>query len=383
MALNIFVVFTMIMLWQYYRSGFERQSCIDVIFAGMWVLFAIEYHVTNDYFGYSTGFEDQSVHYIWEPLYRTLVELAHPIGFQAFNACVAAFEIFTLCFMFKRFCPRQYMWVGIMIFVLDMGNMMTYMCLKRQFFAQMVAMWTLYFIIGSQNSKRYLWAVITLICAVNIHSASYIAVLYFILPLIKVRIGKKGIALIMLLFVGSMSFQLAGYADLLSSGLELMMGKDSDRYGGYIDDMEDLQGEVTAGKVQVAFQLFYLIVLLIYNKRVTLEQYRLFICSIIGVLFAAMFVGDLYRLSFYFSIANFFTIPMLLTQLDLTEQLRHKAVYMVLFGVSMAIAGKSYYNTMSGTKVTYMTAHIKDFTTIFDESPDKTLYMFDGTREID
>lgn len=383
MALNIFVVFTLFMLWQYYRSGFERQSCIDAIFAAMWVLFAIEYHVTNDYYGYSTGFDDPSVHYLWEPLYRWLVEVANPIGFVTFNAIIAAFEIYTLCFMFKRFCPRNYMWVGILIFVLDLTNMMTYMCLKRQFFAQMVAIWALYFTVGTQMRLRYLWATIVLICAVNIHTSAYIALFYFIVPLIKLRIGKKGMVAIALLFVGCMSFQLSGYADMLSTGLDLFLGKDSDRYGLYIEDMDDLQGDWAAGKIQLIIQLFLLVMLLAYNKRVTLEQYWLFLLSIVGILLSVMLVGDLYRLSMYFSILNSFTVPILLTQFDLqTASIRQKSVYALLLSCMLLVAAKSYYNTMSGSKVSYFTAGFRNFTTIFDEAPDMTTYQFDGVREI-
>ena len=383
MALNIFVVFTIFMLWQYYRSGFERQSCIDTIFAAMWVLFAIEYHATNDYYGYSTGFSDPSVHYLWEPLYRWLVEIANPIGFVTFNALVAAFEIFTLCVMFKRFCPRNYMWVGIMIFVLDLTNMMTYMCLKRQFFAQMVAIWALYLTVGTTLRLRYLWAALLLICAGNIHTSAYIGVIYLLVPLIRVRIGIKGMVIVALLFVACTSFQLSGYADMLSTALDLLLGKNSDRYGLYIDDMDDLQGDVMTGKLQLVFQLFFLIMLMIYNKRVTLEQYWLFLLSIVGVLLSVMLVGDLFRLSMYFSIVNFFTIPILLTKFDFqTSSLRQKSVYLLLLSCTLMVAAKSYYNTMSGTKVTYFTAGYREFPTIFHEAPDLTTYQFDGVRDL-
>ncbi|MCM1020921.1 MAG: EpsG family protein [Muribaculum sp.] len=383
MALNIFVVVTLILLWQFYRSGFERISCIDAIFACMWVLFSIENYVTNDYYGYCTGFYDESAHVIWEPLYTFLVELCNPMGYVAFNSCVAAFEMFTLCYMFKRFCPKRYLWFGLLIFICDMSNMMTYMCLKRQFFAQMAAMWTLYFMIGSENKRRYLWAIVAFLCAINIHSSAYIALLYFVLPLVRGRMGYKSGIVATLLLAGCMTFQLSGYSDMLTMAFEYTQGNDSDRYGVYIENMEDLQGDYGVGVVQTAFQFFLLIMLIAYNKRVTQVQYWLFLMSITGIMLLSLLVGDLFRLSMYFSIANFFTIPALLDTLDQPlASLRQKALYLFLLLCSLAIAGKSYYNTMTGMKVTYLTAPFKDFPTIFHEAVNPSNYDFDGTREI-
>ena len=384
MSLNIFVVFTLIMLWQYYRSGFEKTSCINAIFAGMWVLFSIEYFVTNDYIVYHTGFYDESIQTIWEPLYRLLLRLFAPLGFTVFNSAVAAFEMFTLCFMFKRFCPKHYMWVGILFFILDVSNMMSYMCFKRQFLAQMVAIWTLYFMIDSQNRFRYAWAAFAFVCAVNIHTSAYAALAYFILPLFRLRIGKIGMSVVGLLFIGSLSFQRAGYSELLDTALTLVQGKDSDRYGSYITDIEDEETEdFAAGKAEIAFNMFYLLLLLYYNRSISRTYFWLFLLSIFSILLRIMLVGDLYRLSFYFSIVNFFTIPILLVQLgQQPSSLLRRAVYLIFLTSMIVIPAKSYYNAMSGSKVSYITARFKKYNTIFDEAPDLTEFQFDGTREI-
>lgn len=96
-----------------------------------------------------------------------------------------------------------------------------------------------------------------------------------------------------------------------------------------------------------------------------------------------MLVGDLYRLSFYFSIVNFFTIPILLVQLgQQPSSLLRRAVYLIFLTSMIVIPAKSYYNAMSGSKVSYITARFKKYNTIFDEAPDLTEFQFDGTREI-
>ncbi|MDE7397673.1 MAG: EpsG family protein, partial [Muribaculum sp.] len=112
MLINILVIFTLLMLYAFYKSKFERTQCIDLIFFAMWVCFAVEYYATTDYNVYYENFDRTYIHVIWEPGYRLLLLLFQPFGFFVFNAVVAAFEMYTLCYMFKRFSPPGYMWIG-------------------------------------------------------------------------------------------------------------------------------------------------------------------------------------------------------------------------------------------------------------------------------
>lgn len=98
MVYNIFVLFSLVMLYLYYYSDYEKESCRKAIFVGMWLLFSIEFYSTKDYEVYYENFSRVHIHSIWEPLYRVLLAFFQPFGFYVFNSCVAAFEFFTaLC----------------------------------------------------------------------------------------------------------------------------------------------------------------------------------------------------------------------------------------------------------------------------------------------
>ena len=73
MLINILVIFTLLMLYAFYKSKFERTQCIDLIFFAMWVCFAVEYYATTDYNVYYENFDRTYIHVIWEPGYRLLL----------------------------------------------------------------------------------------------------------------------------------------------------------------------------------------------------------------------------------------------------------------------------------------------------------------------
>lgn len=70
------------------------------------MIFSIEYYTTIDYRVYYENFQFPPKG-VWEPLYMLLVMIFKPFGYVFFNACMAAFEMYTLCFMIKN------MWISV------------------------------------------------------------------------------------------------------------------------------------------------------------------------------------------------------------------------------------------------------------------------------
>lgn len=386
MVYNIFVLFSLVMLYLYYYSDYEKESCRKAIFVGMWLLFSIEFYSTKDYEVYYENFSRVHIHSIWEPLYRVLLAFFQPFGFYVFNSCVAAFEFFTLYVFFKHAVPKKYLWLAILMLVLNTEGLFYYMCIKRQFLAICVSLWILYFILYSDNRLRYLWAVVLFICAVNIHTSAYVAVGYFILPLIRFRLNIIFAILVALIYVGSVSFQMSSYSDMLYEMVSLVEDDDmgNNRYGLYVDYQESGQFEkVMAGMFVQLYQISLFVLLLIYNKRVSDTQYKLFLLSIAALIFGNFLVGDFVRLNLYYNIAFLFTTPILLSYIhkDMSS-LFVACVYWGFLTLSLMNPVKSYYNAMSGEKVSYMTIKMKHFYTIFDENPDKSSYSFEGERKI-
>lgn len=392
MLINILLILTLLMLYAFYKSKFERYECIDIIFFGMWICFAVEYYATTDYPVYYENFDRTYIHVIWEPGYRLLLMLFQPFGFHVFNAVVAAFEMYTLCFMFKKFCPPRYMWIGILIFLLDVDNMLGYMCLKRQFFAMAISLWTLYYACWSDCKRHWLYAVLCFLVSLSIHTSALVSVAYFVVPFIRFRINYILMAIMSVVFLWSLTFEITDYGDQLMDLYSIIGNQNAnyERYGQYIDELDDaLIGNVLS-KVGPLVALTYIAtfaLLLFYNRRVTERQYRLVLLSLFSYIFGNMLIGDLYRLNHYFTLTTFFTIPIVMNNLVEDGRRFHKPVYyaVAVFCAMLWLGNpaKSYYNAFSGTKVSYMTFRFKHFPTIFDQTVDKSVYRFDNTREVE
>ena len=156
------------------------------------------------------------------------------------------------------------------------------------------------------------------------------------------------------------------------------------RYALYVDYQDKGQAEkIVSGIFVQSFQIILFILLLIYNKRVSVTQYKLFLLSIIALIFGNFLIGDFFRLNLYYSITFLFTTPILLSYIhrDMSSIFMF-CLYWGFMALALLSPVKSYYNAMSGTKVSYMTVKMKHFYTIFDENPDKSSYSFEGERRI-
>ncbi len=386
MVYNIFVLFTLLMLYLYYYSDYEKESFRKAIFVGMWLLFSIEFYSTKDYEVYFENFSRTHIHVIWEPVYRLLLAIFQPFGFYVFNSCVAAFEFFTLYTLFIYAVPRKYFWIAILMLILNTDGLFYYMCIKRQFFAICVSLWMLYFLLYSVNKFRFLWSIAIFICAVNIHTSAYVTIGYFLLPFIRFRLNWILVAVIMILYIGSVSFQLSSYSDLLYEMVDFIEDDEmgNNRYGLYVDYQEKGQLEkVVSGIFVQVYQIVLFALLLLYNRRVNIIQYKLFLLSIISLVFQNFLVGDFFRLILYYNISFLFTTPILLSVMHKNmDNLLSMCAYWGFMALALLSPIKSYYNAMSGDKVSYMTIKMKHFYTIFDENPDKSSYSFEGERKI-
>lgn len=373
MVYNFFVIASAFLLYGYYHHKYRDDRYINAIFFLMWIIFSIEFYTTKDYPVYYKGFYNLGNNENWEPVYRFLVETFQPFGFIVFNAVVAAFEIFTLCFFFKKVVPPKYRWLSLTILILDTGNILLFMNLKRQFFAMMVAIWIVYFLLYSQHKYRYLFSIIIFLCAINIHSSAYITIGYFAMPFIKVRLNKIAMLSILLVYIASYTFRLSSFSDqlflLLSS-----TGSNADYYDAYILQQEDYEDTSSGvGNFVFLYNLSMFVFLLFFNKKFTEQQYKLILCSILSFVLMNILKGNFYRLCFYYSIFNIFNISVLL--MILFKQKR-KLLFVYMLCLAYVLPIKSYYNAFFGEKITYMTIKYRHFYTIFHSNPDKRDYLF-------
>ncbi len=373
MVYSVFVIFTAIILCKYHIGNCRNQKLIDAIFFLMWVIFAIEYYTTKDYSVYYNGFYSLRLNENWEPVYRILITIFQPLGFIVFNACVAAFEIFTLCFFFKKIVPPHYRWISLCVLILDTNNLFLLMNFKRQFFAMMVAIWIIYFLLYSAHKYKYVFAVLVFLCAINIHSSAYISAGYFALPLLKRRLNKTAIIVILLIYIASIGFALSSFSDQLMWLLNAT-GSNADYYDAYILQQADYEGTDSGmGFFTKLSNISLLGLLLFYNKDFDDRQYKFLLCSVISFMLMNILKGNFYRLYLYYSIFNIFTVSILL---QILKNKKRQLLYVYMLCLTLAVPVKSYYNAFFSDKITFMTIKYKHFYTIFHLNPDKKDYLF-------
>ena len=372
MVYSVFVLLSAIMLCFYHYGKCRNDRCIDAIFLMMWVIFAIEFYTTKDYGGYYEGFYDERGH--WELIYTLLVQLFRPLGFITFNACVSAFEIFTLCVIFKKIVPRQYRWISLAILILNTDNLFIFMNLKRQFFAMMVSMWIIYFLIYSNVKGKYLWSILIYLCAINIHTSAYVTIGYFILPLIKSRLNITAIVAIAIVYIASYTFHLSSLTDKLFLLLN-STSDNADYYGQYILQQGDYEDQARGiGSFVVLYNFLMFLFLLLFNKRFTGQQYKIVLCSILSFILMNILKGNFFRLYLYYSIFNIFSITFILSELK--KRINLHQLYIMMLCLALILPLKSYSNAFITNKVSYMTVKYKHFYTIFHKHPDKKDYLF-------
>lgn len=378
------VLFVIIMLWQYKQHNYDDDRYINLIFFSIWLIFAVEFYTTKDYSVYYEGFYNQNSQEHWEFLYRSLNKIFQPFGYVAMNACITAFEIYTLCKMYKIIVKPKYRWIGILIFVLDCtSQMFLYMNFKRQFFAMMFSLWIIYFLQYYKGSvtKRYLYAFVAFLCAINIHSAAFITIFYFVVPFIKFRFNWIAISCILFLFVGSYTFKLSAYMDQLYILLNAS-GSSEDYYEVYLQQQETYEGiSLASAFLNELSSIVTLGLFLIYNRKFDNKIFNLVLFSVISFSLHNILKGNFYRLNLFFSVMNIFTIPMLC---EVINSYRTKGVmskistyiYPVFLLMILLYPAKQYLNAMTGNKVTFMTVKYQYFYNIFDSNPDKKDYYF-------
>lgn len=371
MTYSLFIILSAFLLIIYWQKKYKDERFINAIFFLMWVIFSIEFYTTRDYPVYYEGFYERREH--WEFLYMLLVDLFQPFGFITFNACVSAFEIFTLCFIFKKIVPPRFRWVSLAVLILSTDNLFIFMNLKRQFFAMMVSMWIIYFLLYSNHKYRYIYAVLTFLCAINIHSSAYSAIGYFILPFLKTRLSKRAIFIIIAIFIASYSFRLSTFSDQLSFLLATSSGQ-AEYYEQYILQQADYEGNASEkGIFNLIFNFLLFLLLLIFNKSFDDKQYKFVLCSIASIILMNILKGNFFRLYLFYSIFNILTISLLLQVLYEKKKIAQCAV---MLSLALAISTKSYLNAFVFDKVTYMTIKYKHFYTIFHKNTDKRDYLF-------
>ncbi len=382
MIYSLIITITAILLVLYRISRYRQEFYIDAIFFVFWIAFSIEYYTTVDYVVYSNGFESLEDQANWEPLYKLLVTIFQPFGFQTLVSVTAAFELATLCFMMKKLCPRNFLWFSIILMLLNF-DFMVMMNVKRQFLAMCVVLWSVWFFNFSTRKHHRLIALGLFVVALLTHTSSFIAVFLYPLCLIKHRIGKWGSVVMIVLYFITMTLSLMGFMRIVSVALSLLSRSSyTDYYGAYVDyQLEGDQFEFVKTTAALILSLFGFCILLYCCNKVTRKQYPLLLAPIVASLCGNFLTGDLWRLMLYYSMFSYFAYPIVLSYL---WKRKAEIVVYAYIGLSLLYWGRICVRTLNGKDLNNVNYKYRNFYTIFDDRPDISTYYrtdFDSTAE--
>lgn len=382
MIYSLIITITAILLVLYKLSQYKQEFYIDAIFILFWLVFSVEYYTTVDYVVYTNGFDSLEEQANWEPLYRLLVTIFQPLGFQALVSGTAAFEMFTLCFMMKRLCPRNFIWFGIILMLINF-DFMVMMNVKRQFLAMCVVLWVVWFFLFSKRKHHTHIAVGLFIVALLTHTSSFIAVFLFPLCRIKTRIGKWGSIVMLGLYFITMTLSLMGFMKIAGMALSMLSRSSyTDYYSAYVDyQLEGNEFEFVKTTAALILSLFSYCILLYCCNKVNQKQYPLLLSSITAILFGNFLTGDLWRLMLYYSMFNYIAYPIVLAYL---WKRRAELVVYAFIGLNLLYWGRICVRTLNGKDLNNVNYKYGKFYTIFDNNPDISTYHqtdFDSTAE--
>ncbi len=368
MIYNIYIVLSLILLYLYYRSDCTRIEYINLIFIGLWSIFSMEYYTTVDYKVYYENFlfppKGQ-----WEPLYEALITLFRPLGYVFFNACMAAFEIFTLGFMLKRFVNPKWYWLAIILFIADPNTVFNFMTVKRQFIAMAVTMWIPYFMMFKDGKERYIYSTIALIIAVNIHTAAYMALLFIPILILNKRPNRIAALIIMAFYIGCSGIIISNtqllYRIITMSGI-------AGRYETYVDilDSADMD-DYAIGMAESVYRSILVFLLLWMIPHYSDREYKIVMMAIVGYFLSAVLFSDIWRLAWFFTMFNYLALPIMFATL---WKLYPRYIAMAAIALCLLWPLRQYYIVMSGKSPAHQMYKMQYFYTIFDDSVDKSYY---------
>lgn len=371
MIYNIYVLTSLGLLYLYYRSNYRHNEYLNLIFVGLWIMFSIEHYTTIDYGIYYEGFNFPTKG-LWEPVYVWLITLFNPFGYVFFNTCMAAFEMFTICFMLKKFVNPEWRWLAILLLIIDPTVIFNFMTVKRQFIAMAVTMWIPYFLLCKDGIKKYIYAIITFFISVNIHTAAYVTILFFLLPLIKTRPNKIVCIITCILFFGCSGMLLSNTQLLFS--LIKMTGMAS-RYEYYFDIIDSVDFEdYSVGPIEAASRIIILFTLLWSSRNCSDTHYKFILISSVGAFMNAILFADMWRLAWFYTMFNFISIPAAISVFWVKYP---KYISVAVISLCLMLPARQYYYVMTGQSSAHQMFKFKDYYTIFDDYVDKSSYSQD------
>ncbi|MBE9469359.1 MAG: EpsG family protein [Bacteroidetes bacterium] len=303
----------------YFSKNRNNKYSFECAFILLTCFLAIRYDWGNDYHDYLLIFKEIGSSglnlFDWSSLkdyysngefgWAFLNILFKPFGFFAMVAVLTIFEQFVIYKFIKKHVPIKWYWLALLLYIFGPSHMLIGLSMMRQYLAM-----TLYLIaIDFIYSKKFIPFILIILLASTMHlSALILLPTYFLRYLINIKINKKTLVTLTLLYVIWFFYAPSFFSNILSNILSLPLFH---AYEYYVP--AKLTGLENIG-LGFLFNNVVLITLL-YKLSVQSAKIRLlFILSIISFLIVplqtiAPLVG---RIGYYFGLLTIVCYPSLI-----------------------------------------------------------------------
>src|SRR5574344_60620 len=204
-----------------------------------------------------------------EPIFGFLLSCSKSIGFFGWSIVVAAFDVAVICYFYLKFVPSKYYWLALFVMMSDNSFLWLWINSQRQTLSMMCTSISVLFLIynkkgmSKMSKSRYLinwiFAISFLLIAYNIHSASFAAILFLLIPFALPLVDKtSNIILFIVVSVLYISRFFLSF-DTVSNLGGLLLANNSglnDGFGVYMDDFSNYGEQMKFSIYSILFLIF-------------------------------------------------------------------------------------------------------------------------------
>ena len=259
-----FIISIIAIFFSFLETKNTVKGGLKIAFIFLFLFLAFRYDFGNDYQGYLNnymvlgGVDDTEFYYRvnelgWVYLNFFFKTLFGPPGFHLMVAAVSGFNCTVAYRFFKKYVPKPYYALAMLLFVLEPNNILVLSSAMRQSIAVSFFLISIDFLLVKKYLKYFF--------CILLGSLFHTTILVFI-PLVLVNLFKWRIKFIYILLFYVLVFILITKSNELFSQLDLLLSLNESEYQSYTSDGQEVQH---AG-LGFILSLFLFFVVLFYNR---------------------------------------------------------------------------------------------------------------------
>ena len=284
--------------------GYDKDRMITrFAFFCLFLFAALRYMYGSDYYAYSVRFT--AIHNGWTGVYKeevlfTLLNMLSP-SFQVVVAVTSLVFVLVIYFLITRNLPRNYVWLGLLIFIINPQLYLVNLSAMRQCLAMLMFIVAVPF---AQKRKPIPYILLLLVGALFHRSTLILIPFYLFMSPKPVKAGKI-IAVLAVVFVGLYMVDMVGVAKYVA------LVFDDNQYMHYATN--EMTNSLRATLLTSVYFIFVLFNLPRLKGRMLVYGKLYLVSTMLGVL--AFRLSMLTRIQMYFEIFSVVVIPAILIEL--------------------------------------------------------------------